>query len=229
MVHVTLFQLFKEADINNMADMELRAFEAHLDTMLDQLNEESTELIIERPRYAHAVMVFASGDEPGELLTASRIKTLDPVYVPIEAATNGHLIFHHYSENTNATSTVESSSDGCDDRENFDLINAMKIYGDDDIQKALRKLEESRSILDEPITPYPTNTLLSNSSEFDYADDSSTIRSKTPQATHLSISPGCSRSISERYAPLKEGIVMMFPSQLRKELRVSVSSARKLS
>lgn len=54
-----------------MADMELRAFEARLDTMMDQLSEESTELIIERPRYAHAVMVFASGDEPGELLTVT--------------------------------------------------------------------------------------------------------------------------------------------------------------
>lgn len=53
----------------NMADMELRAFEARLDTMVDHLGEESTELIIERPRYAHAVMVFANGDEPGELLT----------------------------------------------------------------------------------------------------------------------------------------------------------------
>ncbi|VDK32184.1 unnamed protein product [Gongylonema pulchrum] len=53
----------------NMADMELRAFEARLDTMVDHLREESKELIIERPRFAHAVMVFASGSEPGELLT----------------------------------------------------------------------------------------------------------------------------------------------------------------
>lgn len=54
-----------------MADIELRAFEARLDAMMDQLSEESTELIVERPRYAHAVMVFASGDEPGELLTVT--------------------------------------------------------------------------------------------------------------------------------------------------------------
>lgn len=54
---------------SNMADVELRAFEAVLDTMMDQLSEESTEVIIEPPRYAHAVLVFASGDEPGELLT----------------------------------------------------------------------------------------------------------------------------------------------------------------
>lgn len=52
-----------------MADMELRAFEARLDVMVDQVGEESAELIIERPRFAHAVMVFANGNEPGELLT----------------------------------------------------------------------------------------------------------------------------------------------------------------
>lgn len=58
-----------------------------------------------------------------------------------------------------ATSTAESVSDlnsnlnNCGERENFDLITAMGIYDDDDIQKALRKLEESRSMLDEPIIP----------------------------------------------------------------------------
>uniref|UniRef100_A0A8R1TYB4 Uncharacterized protein n=1 Tax=Onchocerca volvulus TaxID=6282 RepID=A0A8R1TYB4_ONCVO len=211
-----------------MADMELRAFEAHLDTMIDQLSEESTELIIERPRYAHAVMVFASGDEPGELLTASRIKMLDPIYVPVEAATNGHQIFHHYSEftfffniakskDTNATSAAESANElnNCSERD-FDLINAVEIYDDDDIQKALRKLEKSRSMLDEPIISRPTNTLLSNSSEFDYANDSSPVRSKTPQAIHLST---YNQTISERYASLKEG----------KSLVISESIAKKTS
>ncbi|VDK63301.1 unnamed protein product [Onchocerca ochengi] len=204
-----------------MADMELRAFEAHLDTMIDQLSEESTELIIERPRYAHAVMVFASGDEPGELLTASRIKMLDPIYVPVEAATNGHQIFHHYSEDTNATSAAESANElnNCSERD-FDLINAVEIYDDDDIQKALRKLEKSRSMLDEPIISRPTNTLLSNSSEFDYANDSSPVRSKTPQAIHLST---YNQTISERYASLKEG-KSLFPSQLRRKRRTSPSS-----
>lgn len=59
-----------------MTDMELRAFEAHLDIMVDQIGEESTELIIERPRYAHAVMVLANGDEPGELLTVGFARNL---------------------------------------------------------------------------------------------------------------------------------------------------------
>ncbi|KAL3985851.1 hypothetical protein ACH3XW_40355 [Acanthocheilonema viteae] len=210
-----------------MADMELRAFEARLDTMMDHLNEESTELIIERPRYAHAVMVFASGDEPGELLTASRIKMLDPIYVPVEASTNGHQIFHHYSENKNATSAVESASDlsNCDKRDDFDFITAVKIYDDDDIQKALKKLEESRNMLDEPIVPLPINKLLSNGSEFKCTNDSSTVCSKTPQTvTHRTASPILSGSISERYAALKEDNVM-FPSQLRQERRIATSSA----
>ncbi|EJW83033.1 hypothetical protein WUBG_06056, partial [Wuchereria bancrofti] len=138
-----------------MADMELRAFEARLDTMMDQLNEESTELIIERPRYAHAVMVFASGAEPGELLTASRIKMLDPIYVPIEAATNGHQKFHYYSENFTPPAKSMNDFNNCDEKEDFDLITTVGIYDDDDIQKALRKLEESRSMLDDEsiITP----------------------------------------------------------------------------
>ncbi|VDO47513.1 unnamed protein product [Onchocerca flexuosa] len=108
---------------------------------------------------------------------------LDPIYVPVEATTNGHQIFHHYSENTNATSAAESANElnNCAEREDFDLINAMEIYDDDDIEKALRKLEESRSMLDEPVVSRPVNTLMSNSSEFDYASDSSPVRSKTPQ------------------------------------------------
>uniref|UniRef100_A0A915PI66 Uncharacterized protein n=1 Tax=Setaria digitata TaxID=48799 RepID=A0A915PI66_9BILA len=232
-----------------MADMELRAFEARLDTMMDQLSEESTELIIERPRYAHAVMVFANGDEPGELLTASRIKMLDPIYVPVGATTNGHQIFHHYSElgmittvillrrekfaknfrDMKATSATESASglNDCDERENFKLFTAEEVYVDDDIQKALRKLEESRNMLNEPIVPNSTNVLLSNDPNFDCANGNSKVRTKTPQEIHLSASSAYSRSISERYAALKDGAVL-FPSQLRKERRTSVSASRKL-
>ncbi|EFO26747.2 hypothetical protein LOAG_01733 [Loa loa] len=163
-----------------MADMELRAFEARLDTMMDQLSEESTELIIERPRYAHAVMVFATGDEPGELLTASRIKMLDPICVPIEMTRDDHQNFHHYPEKKNVTLVAKSTNDlnNYDGREDFDLTTAVGIYNDDDIQKALRKLEESRSMLDEPIMPPSTNILLSNGSEFDYANYSGTEKFK---------------------------------------------------
>ncbi|VDN03036.1 unnamed protein product [Thelazia callipaeda] len=127
-----------------MADMELRAFETRLDTMVDQIGEESTELIIERPRFAHAVMVFANSTEAGELFTASRIKMLDPIYVPVAATTNGHQTFHHYSESMNTSVIVGSTSDSESEVVNQEL--------EDDIQKALRKLEESRNLLDEPIT-----------------------------------------------------------------------------
>ncbi|CAG9535666.1 unnamed protein product [Cercopithifilaria johnstoni] len=211
-----------------MADMELHAFEARLDTMMDQLSEESTELIIERPRYAHAVMVFASGDEPGELLTASRIKMLDPIYVPVKASTNDHQIFHHYSENKNVTTTSESADDlnNCDEKKDFDLITAVKIYDDEDIQKALKKLEESRSMLDEPIILPPSNKFLSNGSQFDYASSNGTVCSKTPQmAIYPSVSWIFNRSTSERRTALKEGN-LLFPSELRQERRAPVSSAR---
>uniref|UniRef100_A0AAF5PTH6 Uncharacterized protein n=3 Tax=Wuchereria bancrofti TaxID=6293 RepID=A0AAF5PTH6_WUCBA len=204
MVHVTLFQIFKEADINDMADMELRAFEARLDTMMDQLNEESTELIIERPRYAHAVMVFASGAEPGELLTASRIKMLDPIYVPIEAATNGHQKFHYYSENFTPPAKSMNDFNNCDEKEDFDLITTVGIYDDDDIQKALRKLEESRSMLDDESIITPSTT-----------------------ASHFCASPPFSRSIPDRCAALKEGAIL-FPSQRRQQRRASTSSTRTL-
>uniref|UniRef100_A0A915A8E7 Uncharacterized protein n=1 Tax=Parascaris univalens TaxID=6257 RepID=A0A915A8E7_PARUN len=115
----------------------------HLDIMVDQIGEESTELIIERPRYAHAVMVLANGDEPGELLTASRIKVLDPIFIPIEAASNGHQVFHQYcSDGSNSLSSKVSSR-----RE------------DDDIERALRKLEESRNMLDEPVAAQPNGSI----------------------------------------------------------------------
>ncbi|VDM23523.1 unnamed protein product [Toxocara canis] len=117
-----------------MTDMELRAFEAHLDIMVDQIGEESTELIIERPRYAHAVMVLTNGDEPGELLTASRIKVLDPIFIPIETASNGHQVFHQYcSESERPVSSK---------------VDAQRE--DDDIERALQRLEKSRNMLDEP-------------------------------------------------------------------------------
>ncbi|VDK56158.1 unnamed protein product [Anisakis simplex] len=116
-----------------MTDMELRAFEAHLDIMVDQIGEESTELIIERPRYAHAVMVLSNGDEPGELLTASRIKVLDPIFIPIETANNGNQVFHQY----------------CPERETAMSSQGGSAQCDDDIERALRKLEQSRNMLDE--------------------------------------------------------------------------------
>ncbi|KHN76531.1 hypothetical protein Tcan_08269 [Toxocara canis] len=102
--------------------------------MVDQIGEESTELIIERPRYAHAVMVLTNGDEPGELLTASRIKVLDPIFIPIETASNGHQVFHQYcSESERPVSSK---------------VDAQRE--DDDIERALQRLEKSRNMLDEP-------------------------------------------------------------------------------
>lgn len=52
--------------------MELQSFEAYLDMMIDQINEESCNLIIEQPRYAHAVLVLANNDEPGELMAVNQ-------------------------------------------------------------------------------------------------------------------------------------------------------------
>lgn len=55
-----------------IANMELQSFEAYLDMMIDQINEESCNLIIEQPRYAHAVLVLANNDEPGELMAVNQ-------------------------------------------------------------------------------------------------------------------------------------------------------------
>uniref|UniRef100_A0A914RK65 Uncharacterized protein n=1 Tax=Parascaris equorum TaxID=6256 RepID=A0A914RK65_PAREQ len=74
-----------------------------------------------------------------KLFQASRIKVLDPIFIPIEAASNGHQVFHQYcSDGSNSLSSKVSSR-----RE------------DDDIERALRKLEESRNMLDEPVAAQP--------------------------------------------------------------------------
>ncbi|VDK38311.1 unnamed protein product [Gongylonema pulchrum] len=90
---------------------------------------------------------------------ASRIKVLDPVFVPVEATSDGRQLLHRYYENEDevagAQSTSNSSSAGLED--DYELVDPVDIIAigndddDDDIQKALRKLEESRNMLDEPV------------------------------------------------------------------------------
>lgn len=67
--------------------------------------------------------------------------------------------------NKNDTSAAESATNdlnNCDEREDFDLTTTAVVYDDNDIQKALKKLEESRSMLDKPIIPPPTVSHLTN-------------------------------------------------------------------
>ncbi|VDN53668.1 unnamed protein product [Dracunculus medinensis] len=121
--------------------MELQSFEAYLDMMIDQINEESCNLIIEQPRYAHAVLVLANNDEPGELMAASRIKVFDANF------------FSQSSKDYKSDSVQFLSSHHKVETERGELRNSCS-YGtgvDDEIKRALKKLEESRRSLDEPL------------------------------------------------------------------------------
>ncbi|CAD6197076.1 unnamed protein product [Caenorhabditis auriculariae] len=83
-----------------------------LEQFVDEIAEESSDLIADRPRFAHAVVVLT--DDEGELCQASCIRQLD-------------VIVH---ETTNAF--VDSE------------------WEDEEIQRALRSLSESRELLGTP-------------------------------------------------------------------------------
>lgn len=57
-----------------MEDIDLKTFEKRLDEIIDQVAGESVDLIIERPRYIHAVMVIAEDDDEGQIIQVSCIK-----------------------------------------------------------------------------------------------------------------------------------------------------------
>uniref|UniRef100_A0A8R1DTM5 Uncharacterized protein n=1 Tax=Caenorhabditis japonica TaxID=281687 RepID=A0A8R1DTM5_CAEJA len=85
-----------------------------LEQFVDEIGEESVDLIEDRPRFAHAVVVVAD-DATGELCQASCIRQLDDVVL-------------HDTHVANVTSE----------------------WMDEEIQRALRELTESRGLLDTP-------------------------------------------------------------------------------
>ncbi|KAF1752329.1 hypothetical protein GCK72_018883 [Caenorhabditis remanei] len=85
-----------------------------LEQFVDEIGEESVDLIEDRPRFAHAVVVVTD-DATGELCQASCIRQLDDV------------ILHETS-----------------------VANVTSEWMDEEIQRALRELTESRGLLDTP-------------------------------------------------------------------------------
>jgi N-acetylmuramoyl-L-alanine amidase CwlA len=65
--------------LRKMVDIEEDSFKHYLEYLVDLLPAESAELMVERPRYAHAVLVLANPAISGELMKASYVKQLDPV------------------------------------------------------------------------------------------------------------------------------------------------------
>ncbi|CAO4376446.1 unnamed protein product [Caenorhabditis nigoni] len=90
-----------------------------LEQFVDEIGEESVDLIEDRPRFAHAVVVVTD-DATGELCQASCIRQLDDV------------ILHETS-----------------------VANVTSEWMDEEIQRALRELTESRGLLD----PTPRNSV----------------------------------------------------------------------
>ncbi|CAB3396530.1 unnamed protein product [Caenorhabditis bovis] len=84
-----------------------------LEQFVDEIGEESVDLIVDRPRFAHAVVVVANDD--GELCQASCIRQLD------------ELILHETH-----------------------VANVDAEWADEEIQRALRELAESKEMLDTP-------------------------------------------------------------------------------
>ncbi|CAI2353283.1 unnamed protein product [Caenorhabditis sp. 36 PRJEB53466] len=84
-----------------------------LEQFVDEIGEESVDLIEDRPRFAHAVVVVT--DASGEMCQASCIRQLDDV------------ILHETS-----------------------VANVNSEWMDEEIQRALRELTESRGLLDTP-------------------------------------------------------------------------------
>uniref|UniRef100_A0A1I7THD2 Uncharacterized protein n=1 Tax=Caenorhabditis tropicalis TaxID=1561998 RepID=A0A1I7THD2_9PELO len=85
-----------------------------LEQFVDEIGEESVDLIEDRPRFAHAVVVVTD-DVTGELCQASCIRQLDDV------------VLHETS-----------------------VANVASEWMDEDIQRALRELTESRGLLETP-------------------------------------------------------------------------------
>uniref|UniRef100_A0A915E4T1 Uncharacterized protein n=1 Tax=Ditylenchus dipsaci TaxID=166011 RepID=A0A915E4T1_9BILA len=60
---------------------DLSVFRDKLISLVDLLPDESAKLMDQRPRFAHAVLVLANQDLPGEILKANYIKQLDPYWI----------------------------------------------------------------------------------------------------------------------------------------------------
>ncbi|KAI6185303.1 hypothetical protein M3Y98_00008100 [Aphelenchoides besseyi] len=60
-----------------MPEIDERTLRHQLERLVELLPAESAPYLEERPRFAHAVLVYAN-EKPGELITASCIKQLDP-------------------------------------------------------------------------------------------------------------------------------------------------------
>ncbi|VDD89692.1 unnamed protein product [Enterobius vermicularis] len=114
-----------------MEDIDLKTFEKRLDEIIDQVAGESVDLIIERPRYIHAVMVIAEDDDEGQIIQASRVKNIDPITSTTET-------FNDFQENTSVNTYCKSITK-----------QTVKHTDDDDIEVAIRRLEQSRDLLNE--------------------------------------------------------------------------------
>ncbi|PAV85423.1 hypothetical protein WR25_07867 [Diploscapter pachys] len=109
-----------------------------LEQFVDFLAEESADLILERPRFAHAVVVITDGNDRAE---ASCIRQLDQM-------TTTHL-----------TATINDP-------------RMSRSYEDDEIERALRQLTESRDLLESDIDNQSVNSEwrkeVSTSSRYSY-------------------------------------------------------------
>ncbi|MFH4981433.1 hypothetical protein AB6A40_008142 [Gnathostoma spinigerum] len=54
-----------------MGEVVLRQCESQLNVLIDEIAEDSSELLIERPRFAHGIVVLANYRRPGELITVA--------------------------------------------------------------------------------------------------------------------------------------------------------------
>jgi hypothetical protein len=51
-----------------MPEIDEKAFRKHLEWLVDLLPQESAPYLDERPRFAHAVLIYADDGEAGELI-----------------------------------------------------------------------------------------------------------------------------------------------------------------
>ncbi|KAK0413981.1 hypothetical protein QR680_007092 [Steinernema hermaphroditum] len=178
MVHLSvaekppIWNIFHDRMISAMHESEINFYKEKLVTMVDQVSEESSELFIDRPRFVNAVVVVADETSPGELLKVSCIRQLDPVYEPVPPTErNGDI--HEFKQHD---------------------YKSVNEYYDDDIEKALRQLQQSRDMLGKGET------------------NGRTSMPSSPQKTPK-------KSLLEQDSPrLKSNLFSQFPSMNRKGL-----------
>ncbi|TKR88090.1 hypothetical protein L596_012383 [Steinernema carpocapsae] len=122
-----LWNMFHDRMVSMMTDADIDLYKEKLVDFVDQMSEESSELFIDRPRFVHAVVVVADETSPGELLKLSTIRRVDPVYEPVPPADcDAPRVLHEYTQND---------------------YKSVNEYHDNDIEMALRRLQESHDML----------------------------------------------------------------------------------